>query len=125
MVPIEDLSCKSGCLFCLTSFYWKIPDCIGFDVFTSLLCLESNCRTGLPKTCSLLTLMGQCFCIDIRCAFPCDSSRVPMTIGLCGFLCPDCKKGDKAASRSHEETAAHSTKTPLQVGEKTGGEAGI
>mmetsp|Transcript_11026 Transcript_11026/g.10653 ORF Transcript_11026/g.10653 Transcript_11026/m.10653 type:complete len:173 (-) Transcript_11026:124-642(-) len=42
---------------------------------------------------SCCTLMGQCFCFDLRCAFPCDPSNVPITIGLCGLLCVNCKRG--------------------------------
>jgi hypothetical protein len=87
VVQTNDLCCKTGCICFLFSFYWKIPDCIGCDTFSSFLCWEHTCRTGFPT--SICTSMCQCCCFDLRCAFPCDPSNVPMTIGVLGLICCD------------------------------------
>lgn len=53
---------------------------------------------------SVCTGMGQCCCIDIRAAFPCDVSKVPITFGVLGLLCVNCdRKGICASCSKYQE----------------------
>ena len=71
-----------------------MPDCIGCTGQCGGLlccCQDWMWRYQFPQ--SLCYGIFQCCCLDIRAAFPCDASRVPITVGVLGCLLIDLKRG--------------------------------
>ena len=48
------------------------------------ICTDGSCNCIPPTTCMKGT--SQCFCCDVRCAFPCDAD-VPCIMNVCGLTC--------------------------------------
>ena len=66
----------------LLSFHSMYIDFLGT---CDICCWNQSCRLAFPM--SICTGMGQCCCIDLRIALPCDPSKVPITVGVLGLLC--------------------------------------
>lgn len=111
--------CAALCIIC--SCYPKFPDCLGAHAKAVITCMEVEslcCKVGKadgsicmcmkneieivkPTTCVKQT--SQFFCIDLRCAIPCDE-EVPCTIGALGLICVKeykciCKCGEKMSEK--------------------------
>eukprot|EP00622_Pseudochattonella_farcimen_P006336 FR742126.1.p1 GENE.FR742126.1~~FR742126.1.p1 ORF type:complete len:193 (+),score=27.19 FR742126.1:2-580(+) len=116
-------------LFCvLCNIYTKFPACLGCHSKGQLICMEIEsvmCKVGVnegslcmcckgeveclkPTTC--IKMSEQCFCIDMRCAFPCDD-EVPCILTILGCtLVRDCtcicKGFDKLANKDEDKGGA-------------------
>ena len=101
------------CGFCcmMSSIFWKFPDIFGWYISCILCCCKQesigfkpavekgeifqgdiyvSCedRVAIIYPTSCCTGINQCFCIDTRCAFPCDSANgVPCLVNLCFINC--------------------------------------
>jgi len=111
------------CALCCTTcnLYCKWPACLGCHTKGGVCCIEIEalmCKVGVnegslcmcckqeveclvPTTCIKMT--SQMFCVDQRCAFPCDD-EVPCTVALLGLTCCRdwacvCKCFDKLADK--------------------------
>ena len=108
---IGDLNvCFAGCC-AISSLFCKLPDAFGSSSVCSCLCLKCEqhnfkpavergevftgeiclCQTAtcillFPRTC--FSCVGQSFCCDNRCAFPCDGKGdVPCLVNCCFINC--------------------------------------
>jgi len=123
-VNTDDL-CSVCALCCvILSCYPKFPECLGCHAKGVMTCIELEtimCKTGVadgsicmcckaeleiikPTVCIKMT--EQLFCLDLRCAVPCDD-EVPCMIGLLGLTCVKdykclCKCGEKLTSSEEE-----------------------
>eukprot|EP01038_Epipyxis_sp_PR26KG_P005608 gene5608-7742_t len=99
LVPFHAACCS------ITSCYWKFPECFGVYGQGDCCCLQGEfklCKPGgkksehlcvcsevgyylvRPTTCC--KSVQQCFCLDSRIAFPCDSD-VPCMFTYCFITC--------------------------------------
>ena len=106
----RDLYPDLGLCCCISSFYTKVPDCLGSFCENTLLCFSCSCthnkpmvqrgevftgdvflcvayRIGCVWPRTLLSCIGQFFCRDIRCALPCDGQDVPCLFNICFVNC--------------------------------------
>lgn len=96
------IPCCSMCCI-ITSCYLTFPDCFGCESSSAVCCLESECITCKciskdPRICCVFSRSdcvcakpttcirgsNQAFCLDCRCACPCDEN-VPCVLGLLPF----------------------------------------
>ena len=107
--PLKSLIPFSACCCSIHSCFFDAPPCFGCQDQTTCLCLRSNtrcckvaskeeletakryciCQEGgtfivIPRTC--LKGQDQCFCLENRCAFPCDRD-VPCLFTVCFITC--------------------------------------
>lgn len=108
----NDLTPFMGCCCGVCSFYFVFPDCIGCWSKGTLCCLDIEalcCKVGKkegsicmcmqneieviwPPSCKIA---NQVFCLDNRCAIPCDE-EVPCVVTVFGIQCckhSECKPG--------------------------------
>jgi len=123
-VDTKDLiTCCAMCCISM-NLYCKWPDCCGCYSKGQMVCLELEslaCKVGVnkgslcmcckqefecivPTTCIKMT--SQFFCLDQRCAFPCDD-EVPCAVAFCGLtICRNwtchCKCLEHAADEEGE-----------------------
>jgi len=100
----EDLKPCFAAICCICSLYPKFPDCLGAHVKGVLVCVEIEslcCKVGkadgsicmcmkneieLIKPTTCVKMFQQFFCMDVRCAIPCDED-VPCIIAALGLTC--------------------------------------
>lgn len=90
VIPIDQLSYSTVCLFWRCSFHRFYPESFGMHYYLLLCCFESTGSGRLlpqrPRTCVkfIMTL----FCLDFRVYIPCDDDG-DCQVGVCGIMCYD------------------------------------
>ncbi|CAD7968633.1 unnamed protein product [Amoebophrya sp. A120] len=106
-VKTEDLVPCNGSICAITSLYCAFPACIGCQADGTLLfiqqrqacCKPLDCKDENKRFCAvveqqrywkipqeILECKNQCFCLDSRCAIPCND-EVPCLLNSCGLNC--------------------------------------
>eukprot|EP00620_Florenciella_sp_RCC1587_P020953 CAMPEP_0182556542 /NCGR_PEP_ID=MMETSP1324-20130603/769_1 /TAXON_ID=236786 /ORGANISM="Florenciella sp., Strain RCC1587" /LENGTH=230 /DNA_ID=CAMNT_0024768447 /DNA_START=82 /DNA_END=774 /DNA_ORIENTATION=+ len=123
-VDAKDLTAICALCCVSTNLYCTWPGCIGCHQKGDMCCIQIEgvaCKVGVtegslcmcvkselecikPTTCIKMT--EQCFCLDCRCAFPCDD-EVPCAVTVLGLTCcfnwsPKCECGAKLAEDKEE-----------------------
>jgi len=104
-VDPSDLLVCSACCCAISSLYTKWPNCCGCYVLSDYCCVSQEgvcckpvaaepgdccmcqqvtCKIIWPKTCC--EGVQQTFCLDSRCAFPCNKD-VPCLLNVCFLTC--------------------------------------
>ena len=95
-IPEEDRTCVTACCCYHWALYFKWPNCCGGEQQCECICCETTCSVKcLDFSKRFYKLTGQCFCVDNRCAIPCDD-EVPCLVSVFGLECYRHKKKNAA-----------------------------
>ena len=97
-IPEADRTCVTALCCVHGAFYFKYPECCGNE-FTVECC--GCCQTTYSTKCldtqyHPAKCVGQNFCVDFRCALPCDN-EVPCELSVMGLTCYKSKATTPAA----------------------------